>query len=223
MQCALLKRYEDTLFHTFTDRSDENIAFHVADAPQNVILNRIALSQKYSYSAQNLVYMDQVHSNHVTFVNDSFVNKIGACDALVTAARKVPLMVMVADCIPILIFDPIQKIIAAVHAGRMGTFQKIVQCTIEKFQGKREDIMVCMGPSIHGCCYEVGKEIADQCEKYIEIREGKYFLDLQTMNYDQLLEMGIKKKISKSLLSAPAVMKTIFLTVEKGKPDALPV
>jgi copper oxidase (laccase) domain-containing protein len=70
---------------------------------------------------------------------------------------------------------------------------------IESFNSNPKDIVVSLGPSIHSCCYEVGEDLAEIAkksfgEKYIEKRANSFFLDLQTLNYDQLISAGILKE-----------------------------
>ena len=117
---------------------------------------RKALAKKYNFDIKKLQYMEQFHSNIVKIVNDINPNK---CDALITNKTNTPLMVMVADCIPILFFDPIKKVIGVAHAGREGTFNNIIKNTIDKmieaYNCEPKDIEVELGPSIQKCCYEV--------------------------------------------------------------------
>jgi YfiH family protein len=212
MEFSKFRAYEARLFHTITDRyggvsqkpyDSLNLALHVGDAPLNVLENRVRVSEKYNFCVKNLIFMDQVHGAHVAIIEDTMENKIAASDALITNVSNIPLMVMVADCIPILLYDPIQHVIAVVHAGRNGTFLSIVQETIRKmqahFHSSCEDILIGMGPSIHSCCYEVGSDLADIATKNfgeasIMIKEEKYYLDLHSINYNQMIEMGIKKE-----------------------------
>ena len=211
MEFGKFRKYEGELFHTITDRyggvsekpyDSLNLALHVGDAVKDVLENRVRVSEKYNFSIKNLIFMDQVHGCEVKVIEHAFDNRISDCDALITNVRKIPLMVMVADCIPILIYDPIQKVIGAVHAGRNGTFLRIAQKTIEKMQHTYgcdvKDIMIGLGPSIRRCCYEVGKDLADIATKnfgegFIMIEKGRYFLDLQAINKTQLLEVGISE------------------------------
>ncbi len=212
MEFGKFRKFDKELFHTITDRyggvseapyDSLNLALHVGDNVEDVIQNRILTSQKYDFSIKNLIFMDQVHSNHVTVIEHAMDNRIENCDALITNERKIPLMVMVADCIPIMIYDPDKKVIGVVHAGRNGTFLRIVEKTILKMQERydcvSEDIMIGLGASIQRCCYEVGKDLADICTNnfgkgFIMMRDGKYFLDLQALNLAQLLALGIKEK-----------------------------
>ena len=178
-----------------------NLALHVGDNPIDVLKNRTIMSDNHNLCLENLIYMQQTHSDNITIIKDSSTNKIKNCDSIITNLANTPLMVMVADCIPVLIWDDKKEVIAAVHAGRNGTFKEISKKTvshmIEHFGCKKEDISVHLGASINSCCYEVGRDLADIAiknfgEKYIIMRDGKYYLDLQTLNFDQLISIGIK-------------------------------
>ncbi len=176
-----------------------NLALHVNDDPLKVLENRVITSKKYGFDIQNLIYMEQTHGDNITIIRDSAINKIEDCDALITNVKNIPLMVMVADCLPILFYDKTQKVIAVAHAGRGGTIKEISKKTvlkmIEEFGSRASDILVYIGASIGKCCYEVGYEIVQNISReYIEKRDEKYYLDLQSMNTNQLLSVGIKKK-----------------------------
>ncbi len=212
MEFSQFRKFDKELFHVITDRyggvskapfDNLNVALHVGDSVEDVLQNRIMISHKYDFSIKNLIFMDQVHGNDVVVIEHAMDNRIENCDALITNERKIPLMVMVADCIPIMIYDPVKNAIAVVHAGRNGTFLRIVEKTIFKMQEVYgcgvKDIMIGMGPSIQSCCYEVGKDLADICDKnfgegFILIEEEKYFLNLQALNLSQMLDMGILKE-----------------------------
>jgi len=204
----IFAKYEDNLFFTITNRyggvspkpyESLNLALHVEDDPKNVLENRTILAEKYNFILQNLIYMEQTHSSNIALINDSSMNKIENCDALITNVKNIPLMVMVADCIPILFYDPVKNVIAVAHAGRNGTFNEIAKKTIVKmvdeFGCNAKDILVHLGASIHECCYEVGEEIAKIVdERYVSKRDERWYLDLHSMNVNQLQKVGILKK-----------------------------
>ncbi|MCT7564985.1 peptidoglycan editing factor PgeF [Aliarcobacter butzleri] len=181
----------------FSDKTDGNLAYHVSDIKENVDKNRQKLALKYDYKDENLCYMNQIHSANVVVVDENSPKYIDNCDALITKTKNLPLMVMVADCIPILMFDEVKGVIAAIHAGRNSTFLKISEITskkmIENFSCKTENIKVIMGPSIQKCCYEVNDELKNIVEKSF----GKKFvignnIDLQGINKKLLENLGIK-------------------------------
>jgi hypothetical protein len=103
---------------------------------------------------------------------------------------------MVADCVPIIIFDPIEKAIGIVHAGWRGTANAIVQRTIEKMQKEfntdTKNILASIGPSAGACCYEVGPEVAVMFgNKIVHSNAQKIFVDLKKENAVQLEEKGV--------------------------------
>ena len=219
---SIFRAYYKEVFADFSDRwggvskppyHELNIALHVGDNPINVLKNREILAKKFDFYIDNLIYMDQTHSNNIQIINDTFTNKIENCDGIITNKPNIPLMVMVADCIPVLLFDREKKVIGAIHAGRNGTFKEIskkaINIMIKKFGSNAENILVSLGPSIHSCCYEVGKDLADIAktsfgDKYVINRNGSFYLDLQTLNFDQLKSVGIKEEnieISKTCTS----------------------
>jgi len=101
--------------------------------------------------------MNQTHSNIVKIVNEK--HTIYNCDAIITNKKNTPLLVMVADCIPIHFYNEINNIIVVAYAGRNGTFldisTNVVNNMVEKFDFKVENIKVTLVPSIQKCCYEV--------------------------------------------------------------------
>jgi hypothetical protein len=198
--------------YTFTTRhggvskkpfDSNNLAFHVGDDPLDVIRNQELLAQRIGYDRTLLVHMRQIHSDRIVIVERAlhdFENP-PECDALITDQPGIPLMVMTADCTPVLLFDPAKNVIAVAHAGRAGAIKGIVPKTIQKMQqnfaSKLEDILVVLGPSIQSCCYEVGKKIAQEVTdagfgNAVIKREDRFYLEVNAIIKNQLLRAGIK-------------------------------
>ena len=209
----LLAPYSN-LQHFFTTRlggvstapfDTNNLAFHVGDTPEDVIKNHQKLANDAGYHYHDLIHMQQIHSDKVVIVDpkkDHFKTP-PLCDALITNQTNIPLMVMTADCTPILIYEHVNQVIAVVHAGRAGAFQSIVTQTIQtmqhSFNSQLENIHVILGPSIGACCYEVGEEIAIESQKLgfgfaITQKKAHYFLDVNAIILKELLNLGIKKE-----------------------------
>jgi YfiH family protein len=115
--------------------------------------------------------------------------------------------VQTADCVPILLFDPEKKVVAAVHAGWRGTVSKILAKTVgqmvEKFDCQPSDIVAGIGPSIHMHAYEVGAEVVEAVQDNFgnstallkpSLTEGKAFFDLWEANKTILIESGIPEE-----------------------------
>ena len=201
-QSKLLNSFAN-LTHCFTTKQNGNLAFHVNDNPENVLQNHQELAQKLEYDLETLVHMKQIHSNRVkiTTQEDNFQNP-PTCDALITDKKGTPLMVMVADCSPILLYDPKKQVIAVAHAGRAGAFENIVKNVIESFvndfDSDPENILASVGPAICQECYEVGKEIAQEAQKKhleyaIEEKHDNYYLDIRAILKKQLRESGLRE------------------------------
>jgi len=183
----------------FTTTTDGNIAYHVNDDKNRVLNNRKNLEITYGINISNLRYMNQTHRCNINIVTKDSNQCIDDCDALITNQINIPLMVMVADCIPILIQDKNQKVIAAVHAGRKSTFLNIAQKTvfkmIEEFNCNVQDVKINLGPSIQKCCYEVSSELVQIVKNSFgaEFVKGR-LIDLQGINIKQLKDIGVKEE-----------------------------
>jgi polyphenol oxidase len=202
-QSSLLKQFSN-LSSLFTTKKSGNLAFHVGDDKERVILNHKELAKTLSYELRTLVHMKQIHSNRVHRVdeNDNFENP-QSCDALITDRKNTPLMVVVADCSPLLFYDAKQETIAVAHAGRAGAFSNIVQNVCESFKNDfhsdMRDIYVSVGPSIKECCYEVGREIYDEAkdlnlEYALKQQNNSYYLNISKILKTQLLAAGVEEK-----------------------------
>lgn len=199
----LLNKHTD-IISAFTTKKSGNLAFHVGDDTTDVINRHKKLACDMGYNMSKLIHMKQIHSNDVLCVEEGFdFEHPPTCDGLITDKKGIPLMVMVADCSPILLYDPIKKVIAVVHAGRAGAFKNIVATTLEKFKqtynSKAEDILISIGPAICEACYEVGEEIYYEA-KELELeyalthQNARYHLNIRAILQKQLLNAGAKKQ-----------------------------
>ena len=185
----------------FTSKIDGNLSFFTNNYDE-VLSNRLKLAKKYKYNNNHLRYMKQIHSSNIQIVTHNSNLLIKDCDCLITNKKNLALMVLVADCIPILIEDKVKGVIAAVHAGRNPTFLNITKLSIQKmikeFDCNPKDIFVCMGPAIQQCCYEISEELKNIVKKSFgkEFLHGRY-LNLQELNKQQCIQLGVKNiKIS---------------------------
>lgn len=200
IQSNLLKQFSN-LIQGFTTKDNGNVAFHVNDDKYKVILNHKTLAKELKYDVNTLIHMKQVHLTKIKIIdkNDTFLTP-PTCDALITDKKNIPLMVMVADCSPLLFYDAKKEVIAVVHAGRAGAFFNIIKVTLdsfrEDFDSNIKDIYVSIGPSIGECCYQVGSEIYEQSKKLdldyaISKKNNSYFLNIAKILYKQLLDEGV--------------------------------
>ena len=175
--------------------SSLNFAYHVGDRREDVVANHKIFADRLGYDLKKLTFMNQIHSNEFAIVDEnSFL--IPSCDALLTNVANRALMVMSADCAPVLMHDPIKGVIAAVHAGRAGAFGNIVGCVVEvmkeRYGSNPCDVEVAVGPRICAACYDVSyKEIAEaKSLGYGFACKGDH-LDIDAVLKYQLLESGV--------------------------------
>lgn len=144
------------------------------------------------------VTLRQIHSDRVVNAN-RLGNREREGDALVTDEIGRSIGVRTADCVPILLLDARNRAIAAVHAGWRGTAARVVMHAIERmgndFGTSASDIYAAVGPCIRGCCYEVGREVAEQFEagslQTVGSASGKHRLNLAQANRQQMETAGI--------------------------------
>lgn len=110
---------------------------------------------------------------------------IGEGDALISDKPGIALAIRTADCLPVLIADPLHRAVGAVHAGWRGTALEIVPKTIramgQRFGSRQEDLVIAIGPGIGGCCFEVGPEVAQKFAAFFPERQdlaGRAKIDL---------------------------------------------
>ncbi len=147
----------------------------------------------------NIYLPIQRHTDKVIVLWDREEPRIA--DAVITRMKDILIGVVVADCVPVLLYDPDKGVVGAVHAGWRGTasgiLKKAIDAMVDTFYSDTHDIRVAFGPSIRWCCYHVGYEVIDAVSKatgdgdYYIKRDGAYCLDLQTTNRYQAVSTGI--------------------------------
>lgn len=142
-------------------------------------------------SCSNLATLHQIHSDIVIDAGGRS-GLLGDGDALIENTPGRLIAVKTADCIPILVVDPRQRAVAAVHAGWRGTVQKIAARAIhdmrQRFSSQPADLLVAIGPGIGKCCYEVGPEVAEQ---FGEFADSRRCVDLSSANRSQVADCGV--------------------------------
>jgi YfiH family protein len=142
-----------------------NLGFTAWDTKENVLDNRRRFQSALDATDLKLISLKQIHSDVIHLIDAAPAQ---ACqgDASITNRPGLLLAIQTADCVPILLVDPKKRAVAAVHAGWRGTLARIVVKTIGQmqmqFKSKPADLLTAIGPSIGGCCYEVGAEVATQ-------------------------------------------------------------
>jgi polyphenol oxidase len=191
-----------------------NMGLHVGDDEASVIRNREICAGELLTSIESFVVAEQVHGNQVACIDETerglgsvdHSGAISGVDGLITDRPGVTLAVLSADCVPVLLYDPVRKVIATAHSGWKGTLAHIVLVVIEKmvekYHSNPADIHVSLGPSIRRCCYEVGESVAQPMmeqfgNKVVTRRfhaKGSYWLGLQACIVQDLFRYGIEKQ-----------------------------
>jgi YfiH family protein len=181
-----------------------NLSLSVGDDEKIVKENRKAFFGELGLSDENVAIQKQIHSDIVRYATKGGI--VGESDAMITDKKNLGLAIGVADCTPIFIYDPENKVIAAVHSGWNGTANRILEKTVLKlksdYNSKHEKLVAYIGPSISQKKYEVGKEVAGLFDDKYKIKKGeKYLLNVASANYDMLINSGLMKyNIEKSNL-----------------------
>ncbi|MFI7123497.1 peptidoglycan editing factor PgeF [Amycolatopsis sp. NPDC049868] len=178
-----------------------NLGDHVGDDAGDVYANRKRLATELGLTEDRLAWMEQVHGRTATVVDGSETSAAEATDALVTAEPGLALVVLVADCVPLLLADAEAGVVAAVHAGRVGARVGVVPAAVEAMRSLGAEparTEALLGPAICGDCYEVPADMAADVEKHVpgsacKTRKGTPGLDLRAGLWRQLADLGVGK------------------------------
>jgi len=208
-QFHLLERFSDQLGHAVLGREGGvsekpfdslNVRYGIGDRMENVLKNRALLCAALGVEPKNLISAEQTHSKNVQIVDEEFlrVRAPGECygvDAFVSNVPGVAMMIQVADCQAILMYDPVKQVAAAVHAGWKGLAQDISGETIKvlksRFGSSPADILVGVAPSLGPCCAffsDPEKELPKSFHKFIDAEKR---VNLWSFSIEQLGRAGI--------------------------------
>jgi polyphenol oxidase len=176
-----------------------NLGDHVGDDPAAVAANRKRLTDAIGLGDDGVVWMNQVHGDHVVVVDEPVNAAIDNTDALVSTTRRLALAVVTADCVPVLMADARAGVVGAVHAGRVGAQKGVVARAVEAMLAAgahTEDISVLLGPAVSGRNYEVPAAMAAEVEAALPgsrttTSRGTPGLDLRAGIARQLTALGI--------------------------------
>lgn len=211
----------DGLAHGFSTRlggvsegvfASLNLGLSRGDDPEKVLENyrrfqaAIGAEGRY-YAMLRQVHGDSVRSVTMADVKENLYDRApGQGDAMVTAMPGVLLVVFCADCIPVLLCDPVRRVIGAVHAGWRGTAAGVVDRTVERmalaFDCKPSDIRAAIGPGIGPKCFETHEDVpnammaavSSPALPYIKVKEnGKFLVDLKGINAKRLELAGLRR------------------------------
>ena len=158
------------------------------------------ISKVIGFEPSRLVSLIQVHGKHVYKVESGGMSERNMeADAVITNAKDIALSIKTADCVPILLIDPVTNSIGAVHAGWKSTVQNIIAETVtsmtESYGTKAENIIAIIGPHIKLCCFEVGDNVKDEFSKAFNGNTNDIIKDnsinMEKANSIQLINSGV--------------------------------
>ncbi|WP_381564005.1 peptidoglycan editing factor PgeF [Streptomyces eurythermus] len=193
----------------FTDRwggvsaapyEELNLGGAVGDAPEAVRGNRELAAKSLGLDPDLVVWMNQVHGADVAVVDEPWgEGPVPEADAVVTARRGLALAVLTADCVPVLLADPVAKVAAAAHAGRPGVVKGVVPAAVRamvELGAEPGRIVARTGPAVCGRCYEVpeamrGEVAAVEPAAHAETGWGTPAVDVSAGVHAQLDRLGV--------------------------------
>lgn len=227
VQFRKLLEYDNIITHAYS--LGTNLNFRTAKInkeklPQNEYNKSIDSYKKICNSLEtnykNIVKTNQEHTDNIKIIKEKInkefmdinLEEYKETDGMITNKKNLMLSTTNADCILMLLFDPVTKTIANVHSGWKGTLQRISGKTVEKMQKEfncnPEDIICCICPSIRKCHFEVDKDVKEMFEKEFE--------DLQISKLKSIME----KQKNKEKWNIDTVLINKMILEKKGlKPE----
>ena len=232
LQFKELLKYSDRVQHAYSLKplqfSDEN-----DQAPANYE----KICEALNIDSNKIIKSAQKHTDVVKDIKEYTTENFEFVDGFITNKKNIPLVTKYADCTPIILYDKIKNVIGNVHSGWRGTLQKIsveaVRLMEEKYNCNPADIIVCIGPCIKQCHFQVEEDFIDKfkqefgnVEKYYKIGEvvegkQKYYFDTTNLIIDYLTEIGINREniFDSNICSVCNVANMSSYRAEKEKAD----
>ncbi|MGE5455291.1 MAG: peptidoglycan editing factor PgeF [Methylocystaceae bacterium] len=186
-----------------------NLGLHVGDDQDQVRLNRQHWLQAMTINEQPCC-AQQIHGTQVAVVTGedagqgylNYRDSLPGVDGMVTNTSQLPLFTAYADCIPVFLFDPQQRVIGLLHSGWQGTAGRISQRAVElmslTYGSRPQDIQAIIGPGIGPCCYQVDTRVATIFRK--EFAEHRQLL--YPKNQDSYWYLDLKRAVQQTLIAS---------------------
>lgn len=173
-----------------------NLGLSTSDKKEHVLENRRRFFSSLGIDESEVAFSGQVHGKKILVAHEP--GKSEGYDAIITNKKNVFVAVGVADCAPVLVYDPITQAVAAIHAGWRGTVQQIVFLTLQQMKAEygtaARNCYAWIGTCISECAFEVGAEVAEAFDREFvrwDDNRKKHFVDLKKANKKQLVAAGI--------------------------------
>ncbi|MDD3303830.1 MAG: peptidoglycan editing factor PgeF [Clostridia bacterium] len=222
LQFKKLNEYSDKLFHAITLRhggvsaneyTSLNFRSTGYDSKENVLKNLARICDATDINKNKIYKGKQAHTSNILLLNndnkepyqyENFCEE--EYDGYVTNIVEIGTLVTVADCNCIILYDPVNNVIANIHSGWKGTIEKItikaINLMIQQYHSKVEDLICCFGPSIRKCCFSSEEQsfqekfttIWKNEEEYITHQGKRFYIDLIYVITKDLLKIGLKNE-----------------------------
>jgi YfiH family protein len=194
-----LARYKDILYHGITLKGND---FMHQDPESKIFINsKNKIKERFNLNEEDVFFINQVHDKEICSIDENSKSNIRVCDGLMSNCKRKLLVTCYADCVPLLFFDPKNKVVASVHSGWKGTIRKIAAEAVFKmvktYKSDPKDIIAGIGPSIGPCCFEVEPDVCKMFkrefgEDVILKDKDKLHIDLWRSNIIQLQNAGLR-------------------------------
>jgi YfiH family protein len=216
-----------------------NLGLQVGDSDEDVLENRRRAASALGADLSDMVFCNQTHGRevHIVTAGDrgrgslTLDDAIASTDALVTTEPGIVLVVMVADCVPIVLYDPVAHVLACVHAGWRGTVARVSEAAVAAMRtlgSDPEDIVAGVGPAIAPGRYQVGDDVLDAAQEcFGDQRDevirpdgtGKWLFDLWTANLIVLRDAGVRdENIQLAALATGSAEPGLFFSDRDVRP-----
>jgi len=221
--------------HFVTDRNSnpdgEPFTLSYSSTPDRslVVANRRLLAASMGVDEHALFMPSQVHKTRIVHVTSATTkDELQETDALITSQPEICIAVMSADCVPILLFDRMNNVVAAVHSGWRGTVSRILEKTLNEMRTQYgttgADVIAGIGPSVSAPSYEVGEEVINAVQEAFHpainllthTRPQKAQLDLWNANRHQLMEFGVPDEQIEISNLCTVIHNHAFFSARKG-------
>ncbi len=196
----IFENFSDRIRHGISIR-DGGVGLALEDEKNNITENYKRFCERIGIDIEKLCLAYQKHTDNILVIRENektgLNHPFDGTDGFITNIAGLPLMVRFADCQGIFIFDPVCKVVAAVHCGWRGNTKNIIGKAVKKmineFNCDAENLLVGISPSLGPCCAEFTdpyKELPEFMHKYIKDNR----VDLWQCSFDQLIESGVSER-----------------------------